>query len=104
MKKQYRQGDVFLFPAKLPKNREQNKDKVLALGEATGHRHEVFDGEVFVGPKGDLYVLATDETELRHVSGTGQQADHAPITLDPGTYRVVIQQEYLPEGARRVTD
>jgi hypothetical protein len=101
---QYRQGDVFLFPAAIPRRAKASKDGVLALGEATGHRHQVFDGEVFVGKDGELYVLATGETELRHVSGTDEKADHDSIAVAPGEYRVVIQREYEPDGWRQVTD
>lgn len=100
----YRQGDVFLFPAELPEGAAAAKNCVLALGEATGHRHEVFDGEVFAGEDGALYVLATGETELRHVGGTGVQADHGAVDVAPGAYRVVIQREYEPDGWRQVRD
>lgn len=102
MLQQYRQGDVFLIPTdRRPNNRAA--EPILARGEATGHVHEIVGGEVYVDDDGTLVVRASEATELRHTVA-GRTADHEPITLDPAWYEVVIQREYEPKGARRVTD
>jgi len=100
----YRQGDVYLISCDLPTNLKTTENDVLAIGEATGHCHRIFDGEVLVGEDGQLFVTASKETTLRHVDPSEAEADHKPITLDPGSYRVVIQREYEPEGYRAVVD
>ena len=99
----YRQGDVFLFKTdRLPKTKKA-KNKILALGEATGHKHEIIDGDVFIDADGNLFVEAKNKTVLSHNKG-GVEADHKPIAVDEGLYRVVIQREYEPDGWRQVAD
>lgn len=55
-KQQYRQGDVFLVPVKLPMGAAKSPAKdgkiVLALGEATGHHHRI---EVIDRPDVEAY-------------------------------------------------
>lgn len=103
----YRQGDVLLVKttAELSGFRQQTRDArsriVLAEGEATGHAHvithrgaELYEGQLEAR---FLKVLADGGIELVH-------EEHATITIPPGTYRVVRQREYLPEGERWVAD
>lgn len=101
----YRQGDVYLFPTeKLPKKLTSVKNKVLAYGEVTGHRHQIIDGDVFTDENGNLFLRATEETQLAHVDEAERLADHAPLEIHEGDYRVVIQEEYTPEGWKQVVD
>ena len=102
----YRQGDVFLKKSsrKTTKGLKKREDKILAHGEATGHHHIVIDGEVFVGEDGKLYVQSTERTALRHQDASGAVAEHAPHDLEEGIYEVTIEEEYTPEGMRRVYD
>ena len=102
----YRQGDVFLKKTKrtTTKNLKKREDKILAHGEATGHHHIVLDGEVFVGEDGKIFVQASEGTALRHQDQSGAVAEHAPHSLEPGIYEVSIEEEYTPEGMRRVYD
>jgi len=100
-----RQGDVMLIPIQaLPPAAAARDNKTLALGEATGHSHVVIDGEVFVGEDGTLFVRAGGATRLRHQDQSGAVAEHLPLTLEPGVYEVRIEEEYTPQGLRRVED
>lgn len=102
----YRHGDVFLMrrdDIDISKLRRA-KDNVLALGESTGHRHEITLGEVYVGEEGELFIVAPEAGgRIEHLVGD-RQADHAPIDLEPGVYEYVPQREYTPEGWERVVD
>lgn len=93
-----RQGDLVLIRMGDPIGDVAQAEKVtLAVGEDSGHAHVadgLFDGEI-------LTVVA--RTDLR-VEPDTMAWRHDPIPLDPGQYRVVIQQEYAPAGARRVRD
>ena len=103
----YRQGDVFLFRVRPSKNQvlKPAKDNCVAKGEATGHAHFILDGDVLVDQEGNLIVKAGKKTSIHHLdAATGVQAEHRPLTLDPGMYKVVIQREYEPEGWRQVRD
>jgi len=102
-----RQGDVLLRKIKgLPNkaNLKPKDDNCVAYGEVTGHHHKVIDGDVFVDAKGGLYVEAAGKTCLRHQDQTGAVADHQPLNIPAGTYEIVIEEEYTPEGLRRVED
>jgi archaeosine-15-forming tRNA-guanine transglycosylase len=74
---------------------------VLAYGEATGHAHRVTGGNV------SLWDVGTQRYMM--VEGglaTLDHEEHGPVTIQPGTYRVVIQQAWDPftEQGRRVAD
>jgi len=100
----YRQGDVLLVPVPeipadaTPGRREQGRI-VLAHGEATGHAHAIADPDAEILEDGAIRYLRVGDrgAALTH-------EEHGPIQLPPGTYRVVIQREYTPEGNRNVRD
>ena len=99
MKKQYRQGDVFLVEIdRLPKG-VKKKDKILAYGEVTGHTHRFETQAATVYTDGDTqYVVVTQPTELIH-------EEHENRLIQEGKYEVRIQQEFdLMEGVRQVMD
>lgn len=98
-----RQGDVLLVPvASVPQSAKVQKVKgriVLAHGEVTGHAHTV-DGrraQLLIAEGGMTYLTVEQLTEVRH-------QEHAPMTLQPGKYKVVRQREYTPEAIRNVAD
>jgi hypothetical protein len=95
-----RQGDVLLvrvaaMPAGRPLEAVDGR-LVLARGEATGHHHSVAveDGELVHAAEG-VFLRVMASTAVEH-------QEHAPITLDPGVYRVVRQREYAPGAVDRL--
>lgn len=100
---QLRQGDVFLSrvsraPVGQPVAAEAGR-LVLARGEATGHHHSVpAAAATLVLDEGGVMFLTVEElTAMEH-------QEHAPITLEPGIYRVTRQREYSPAAIRNVAD
>lgn len=100
----YRQGDVLVVrvaavPAEATEARREHGRIILAHGEVTGHAHAIVspDAAPFMTPEGELYIVVDEVSELLH-------EEHAPITLEPGAYKVVRQREYLPEEIRNVAD
>ncbi len=81
---------------------------VLAEGEATGHRHAIWDRVTSFRDDS----LARDIPAglyVGHVQVDGPSArlthdEHAPLTLPRGTYRVRRQRELEPRDARIVAD
>lgn len=106
---QVRQGDVLLVPvdpeaagSARPLPRTGGR-VVLAEGEATGHAHAIRGA--------GATLLADDEQRFLRVTApvTLDHEEHAPVPVGPGTYRVVIQREYVPPeiepaAFRRVVD
>jgi hypothetical protein len=105
---QLRQGDVMLVPVDVfpetarPLPRTGGRI-VLAEGEVTGHAHAIrATGATLLADGEDRYLLVGDPVTLDH-------EEHRAIEVVPGTYRVVIQREYVPPeiepaGFRRVVD
>lgn len=98
-----RQGDVLLVRVRsIPKAAKRQHSKgmiVLAYGEVTGHAHTVDAGKAVLslGEGGVMFLTVEELTAVRH-----QQ--HAPLTLEPGNYKVIRQREYTPEAIRNVAD
>lgn len=97
-----RQGDVMLERLEsLPEGAEKQKDKkriVLALGEATGHMHQISAKHASRYQwRGDMLIEVHQDTHLTH-------EEHDAIALVPGVYKRVLQRSYTPEGIRNVAD
>jgi hypothetical protein len=96
---QYRQGDVLLIKLSdaearrvhLEDRARPSTDRmILARGEATGHAHSVAGSTARLELRlAERYLTVWAPTELTH-------EEHAPIRLDPGFYRVVLQREFVP--------
>lgn len=99
--RQYRHGDLLLVQVDaIPTGAKRIKSKTLAEGEATGHHHRLLDkGTLVMNADGELYLRAPkDGASVVH-------EEHARIDLPQGNYKVVIQQEYVPQAVpRRVVD
>jgi hypothetical protein len=81
---------------------------VLAEGEATGHRHAIYD-RVTMFRDDALAREIPAGLYLGHVKIAGGSAtvvhdEHAPLTLLEGTYRVRRQRELEPKDAVLVAD
>ena len=114
----YRQGDVLLRRIKnLPSNLKE-KDKVLALGEVTGHRHRFLEQQELkqVQRPEENTIVLTDEDGKQFVQVVSEEAvleheEHGAITVPQGDYEVIIQREHDPiaeykkeEAERQVYD
>jgi hypothetical protein len=90
-----RQGDVLLVRVdvdlKGARHVRRDGDRViLAYGEVTGHAHAIREQHAELRTiGGHRYLRAPVPFTLEH-------EEHAPLTLEPGTYEVVIQREYVP--------
>lgn len=118
-----RQGDVMLVRVdKLPKGliatkRDAHGRIVLAHGERSGHGHAIRDPHVcgfrlegtMPDPTGvsggvDYIEVGGFGATLSHEYASGQMAEHEPIILPPGLYRVALQREYSPQAILRAAD
>jgi hypothetical protein len=73
---------------------------IIAEGEATGHRHRLLgsvamyrDDALARDVPSGLYVA---HVEVRSPTGRLEHEEHAPITLERGTYRVRRQRQLEP--------
>jgi hypothetical protein len=104
MKKQYRQGDVFIVEHIIPKTAKLIKPEkriVLEEGEVTGHAHAI------VEPKeADLFLDGTRKFLEICLTAHLSHEEHLPITLPKGTYEVRRQVTWsaLEQMARVVAD
>lgn len=111
-----RQGDVALVKVEtIPAGfvdapRDPLGRIVLAYGESSGHAHAIRDKGVcgfrIAGSEDVDYVLVGGSgATLAHEYESGQLAEHQPLSLEPGAYRVVRQREYVaPQVERRAVD
>lgn len=118
-----RQGDVVLVKIdQLPDGlietkRDQHGRIVLAHGEKSGHGHAIREKNVTslrmagteddpTGVSGgvDYILVGGSGATLNHEYASGQMAEHHPINLAPGAYKVVLQREYNPAGIQRAID
>lgn len=98
----YRQGDVLLVTCEADRSGETvppgERGHILAEGEATGHAHTIHADDAVMMRSGTArHLRIVRPTMLRH-------DEHDPIKVPKGTYRVIIQREYTPEGVRNVED
>ena len=97
----YQQGDVTIKPvAAIPHGASAQGGRVLAEGEATGHKHlaEAADVTLFVHD-GALYMRAPSGTRVVH-------EEHRALDIPPGDYLVgkVREYDHFAEEARPVYD
>lgn len=97
----YRQGDVLVMRIyRMPDGVKKQKKCMLALGEVTGHAHQIQEAAfLWVDSDGTKYVeVYGEEATLTH-------EEHGSITLPgPAIYRVIQQREYTPQEIRNVAD
>lgn len=110
----YRQGDVLLqrvwaIPADTKElKRDEANRIVLAHGEKTGHAHVFRDPTICALSRHDSeeieFLLIEGGGTLRHELISGARAEHAPIDIPGGKYRLAQQVEYTPAELVRVSD
>ena len=89
---------------------DEGGDKHIIAHSETGHHH-VMNGntvELYRPVAADktsavdiLYLIVKEPTSLDHLR---THDTHESIMFSPGEYKVTLQQEYIPEGYRRVAD
>ncbi len=92
----WRHGDVLIATIDaIPEGGTRLRDPILAYGEVTGHAHRVEDPQAaeLWEVAGVLYLHILVATRVIH-------EEHAAIALEPGTYRVWQQREYVPPRQR----
>ena len=111
-----RQGDVVLVKVDtvptgfVDAPRDSLGRIVLAYGESSGHAHAIRNmgvcGFRLAGSEDvDYIVVGGSGATLAHEYESGQLAEHQPLTLEAGAYRVVRQREYVaPQVERRAVD
>lgn len=110
----YRQGDLTFIRTGEARHGEPTPSAILALGEESGHWHQVVAGSVidtFTADGRTLDVLTEARIEVRPESHAHR---HEPLTLPPGRYTIpgqpdarskwLGQREYTPHGIRGSAD
>lgn len=97
----YQQGDVTIKPVNaIPAGASGSDGRVLAEGEATGHKHvaEAKDVRLFLH-EGALYMHAPTGTTVVH-------EEHSVLDIPPGDYLIGTVREYdhFAEVARPAWD
>jgi hypothetical protein len=97
----YQQGDVLIKPvAEIPRWAEPVDSRVLAEGEATGHKHLAEAEDVrLVLFEGALYMHVPAGTRVVH-------EEHDALDVPPGDYLVgrVREYDHFAEEARPIAD
>jgi len=101
----YRQGDLLIKQIdKLPENLKKIKDNIIAIGEATGHKHQLLEREttqfeILEDEKGNKFLNIKQPTDLIH-------EEHKMITIEKGIYFIKHEREYdyFGEELRRISD
>lgn len=94
-----RQGDVLLIPGTAVQYYNKRDHLVLALGEATGHKHQISNGQAeLYEPGGKLYLRVISEF------ATLSHEEHHALQIPQGDWVVRIQREYEPSRWRPVAD
>ena len=97
----YQQGDVTIKPvAAIPEAATRIAGRVLAEGEATGHKHlAVADDVALFLYDGTLFMRAPVGTTVVH-------EEHRVLEIPPGDYQIGTVREYdhFGEQARAVID
>jgi len=99
--KTYRHGDVIVREVKsIPTKAKElsTKKAVLALGEVTGHSHQVNGALAFFGFDEERYL------KIQRGIGALTHEEHGRIELPAGNYEVIIQRDYEPDGWKKVQD
>ena len=95
----YQQGDVIIKASIIPKDAELIAKKPLAIGEVSGHSHQVVEDCEMYEKDGVLYITSSNQMTVKH-------EEHTQIVLPAGDYQIGIVKEFDPflEETRRVID
>ena len=94
-----RHGELLVKVVKSVRGKKLNH-LILAEGEATGHKHEIVEGEATLYEhEGTFFLSCGNECKLAH-------PDQDTIVLPKGDYEITTQREYVvgDDKYRRVLD
>ena len=103
------QGDVMFIrideiPSDAIKAKEENGNFIVAHSE-TGHHHVIDsrNAQMLIDKTNEFiaYIKVSKPTEVEHQRSFDT---HESLLLEPGSYEVRRQREYVAEGFRRVAD
>jgi len=99
--KVYRHGDILIASVEtIPGHARSRPGLVLAYGEVTGHSHRVeTEGRAQLLELGGLLFLSIEGEPARLV-----HEEHDTIVIEPGTYRVWRQREYLSADLNNIVE
>lgn len=98
MKKQFRQGDVFIEEIdKIPEKTKIDLTNILVYGETTGHAHRLRGGDLLTDEQDNKFVISRGKTQITH-------EEHDTIELPEGNYQIIRQREYDENEIRYVRD
>ena len=110
----YRQGDLTFILRGDPVAGPDAKDRILALGEESGHWHEAVGGIVVDQMVEGVRFLDVFEETVIVVRPDNHAHRHEPVVLPPGRYEIpgqadtrsrwLGQREYTPQGIRGSAD
>jgi hypothetical protein len=90
-----RQGDLLILKVNdIPEQAIEKENRILAEGEATGHMHELDEGEVYEYEGTMFFRVPENKT------ATLNHPEHHAVTFETGQYKVIRQREYSPEEWR----
>jgi len=94
----YHQGDIYLKRIKtIPEGAKQIRRNIVARGEITGHTHEIEDCTIYERD-GVMYISTSKDAPMTH-------QEHPPtMPVERGFYEIIQQEEYFPDGFRKVED
>ena len=87
----YRHGDLTIKQvAKIPDNVIQLSTNIIALGEKTGHNHQlVGQVQVYETPDKQIHFEASQDVIVKH-------QEHNTLKIAKGNYVVIHEREYDP--------
>ena len=96
----YRHGDLLITKINaIPEDTVQISDKIIAEGEISGHKHEIFgSAQVNIRPSfigrqinenSEVWFNAFDEIKLKH-------EEHKTLEIPKGVYKVTKEQQFDP--------
>ena len=84
----YRQGDLLIQKIdKIPAKVKYDQTGIILYGEATGHKHKLFGGDV-LRLEDKIFLNVPKNAEIKH-------DEHNTIKLKAGKYQVTRQREYV---------
>lgn len=101
MKQAYRHGEILLLKSKLPKGLKKSESKIIMTG-SHGNNHSIDTGTLYFVDEGTTFgYLVAKNTHLLHPEHTDSGK---PCPIKDGTYQLIKQVEFTPDGLVPIID